>query len=565
MITKPKASKFRIRRSEPTDAPNRATAKSNVQPLRETDALFDDQDDGFGDTVFPTAGKAAQNTAEAKASEAKTGEVTSAREVTTEKQVEEIRREGLTGRQLRTARRVAQRNGIDATSDFEAVLLLRRKGIDPFQRANMLELVVADSGDHVPARADGGRLPQTTRPGATPAKPMPSLETISEEQRLRDIQRIQADLARRRRRRSILLAARLAFFIGLPTFLAGFYYYRIATPFYAAKAAFVINKANSGGGGGSPLASFFSGTSFASSQDSINAQDYLMSRSAFDKLNREHGFRKLMSGPNIDPMQRISPKASNDAAYHVYQRDVKVGYDPNEGVVRLEVSTPNPQKSVEFATALISYAQQQVDGMTKQMRDDQMKGAQQSYNDAEAKLQAANKRVLDLQRKFNVMSGDAEASMIASRITALNTQLDQDQLNLMQMQSAPNPSQGRIAPLKQRIADTERQVKLLRSRLTKNDGSGESLAMIQGQLAEAKANVQTRQMMLSQALQALESARVTANEQTRYFSVGVQPVAPDTPSYPRAFEDTIVAFLIFCGLYLMLSMTASILREQVSA
>jgi capsular polysaccharide transport system permease protein len=30
-------------------------------------------------------------------------------------------------------------------------------------------------------------------------------------------------------------------------------------------------------------------------------------------------------------------------------------------------------------------------------------------------------------------------------------------------------------------------------------------------------------------------------------------------------ENTLLAFLIFSGIYLMLSMTASILREQVSA
>ena len=36
---------------------------------------------------------------------------------------------------------------------------------------------------------------------------------------------------------------------------------------------------------------------------------------------------------------------------------------------------------------------------------------------------------------------------------------------------------------------------------------------------------------------------------------------PDAPSYPRAFEDTLLAFLIFSGIYLMVSLTASILRE----
>ena len=51
----------------------------------------------------------------------------------------------------------------------------------------------------------------------------------------------------------------------------------------------------------------------------------------------------------------------------------------------------------------------------------------------------------------------------------------------------------------------------------------------------------------------------------RYLTVSVRPVASQDPSYPRAFENTILAFLIFAGIYLMISLTASILREQVSS
>jgi len=36
-------------------------------------------------------------------------------------------------------------------------------------------------------------------------------------------------------------------------------------------------------------------------------------------------------------------------------------------------------------------------------------------------------------------------------------------------------------------------------------------------------------------------------------------------AYPRSFENTLLAFLVFSGIYLLISMAASILREQVSA
>ena len=72
-------------------------------------------------------------------------------------------------------------------------------------------------------------------------------------------------------------------------------------------------------------------------------------------------------------------------------------------------------------------------------------------------------------------------------------------------------------------------------------------------------------LLMASALQAMETARVEANRQTRYLSIAVNPVRPDAAAYPRAFENTLVALLIFTGIYLMISMTIAILREQVTA
>ena len=255
----------------------------------------------------------------------------------------------------------------------------------------------------------------------------------------------------------------------------------------------------------------------------------------------------------------------NEAAYSLYQRNVKIGYDPTEGVVKMEVIAPTPQESAEFSRALISYAEQQVDQMTQRLREDQMTGARQSYDDAETKLTAAQSKVVDLQEKFKVLSSDVEVSLVTSQIQGLNSELTKDKLSLEEMLANARPNPARVDPLKRRIASIESEITKLRSRLTQDGTSGVSLARVQSDLLGAQADVQTRQMMLAQALQALETARIEANRQVRYLSLSVSPVAPDKPTYPRSFENTLVAFLIFAGLYLMVSMTASILREQVSA
>ena len=92
-----------------------------------------------------------------------------------------------------------------------------------------------------------------------------------------------------------------------------------------------------------------------------------------------------------------------------------------------------------------------------------------------------------------------------------------------------------------------------------------SLAQLSVRIQMAQADLATRDLMLQSALQQVEQTRMEANRQVRYLTISVQPVASEEASYPRKFEDTILAFLIFSGIYLLFSLTASILREQVSS
>ena len=569
MTTTPKAQKYRIRRESPvladgktppktaaTDAAEQPKAPVTPENTKADDpaAIFEPQDDGFGDEKYPTA--------------ATGSDVIAAGELTFEEEIARVRAEGLTGRQLRLARRMAQKHGIQATSDFEAVLLLRRRGIDPFDRSNIVALVkphdIEETTSRALARTDGVgadtrvQLPQTTTPGQ-----VPSTEVNASDHRAAQILKIQRDIAKRRRGKLGFLAARLMFFVFLPTIVAGYYYYAIATPMYATKAAFVIQKAE--GMGNSGLGSLFSGTQLATNQDSVTVQSYMQSRDAMLRLNKDLGFKKVFENPNIDALQRLPENASDEQAYRLYEKNVKIGYDPSEGIVKMEVVAPNPQISQKFSEALISYAEQQVDQLTSRLRGDQMKGARESYEDAEAKVFAAQAKVQKLQEKVGILDPISENSMVMAQVSSFETELQRKNLELGQLLDNASPNQARVDGVKGDIARLKTTIENLRNQLTQAKGSNESLAAVTGQLQIAQGELQTRQMLLSAAAQQMETARIEANKQVRYLEMGVRPVAPDEPTYPRAFENTLLAFLIFSGIYLMLSLTASILREQVSS
>lgn len=575
MTTTPKARKFRIRRSDtPQPTLDHAPAampqarRVAAQPIAPEDLLAAPAtpEDGFGDLALPGSAAAERQARATPASGGEAGQGQAAEGPATPQELAAIRAEGLSGRHLRMARRNAQKHGLAPTSDFDAVRLLRARGIDPFAQAGALDMIVEETrGPAAPiAAATVANLPATTRPAQPPAPPAPP-RPLSADQRAAEIMKVQRDIARRRRKRLALMASRLAVFVLLPTLLVAYYFYLVATPLYATNTEFVIQKAESSAGSTGGLGGLLGGSSFATIQESIVVQSYLESREAMLRLDEELGFREHFSAPDIDPLVRLAPEASVEDVYATYRNQLTIGYDPTEGVIKMEMLATDPATSQAFSEALIRYAEERVDQMSQRLREDQMAGARESYEEAETRVAEAQARVLALQERRGVLSAEAEVSTIFQQISTFELELQQERLRLAEILAAARPNSTRVQIAENNIARLETLLAELRGGLTETQTGDASLARIQSELLIAQADLETRQMMLAQALQNQESARIEANRQSLYLSMGVFPVQPDRAAYPRAFENTILAFLVFAGIYLMVTMTITILREQVSS
>ena len=382
-----------------------------------------------------------------------------------ESELDIIRQEGLTARQLRMAMRVAQKHGIRAGSAYEAVLALRKIGVDPFSRATMLELVRNEEAE------DTSRA-LTTAPQTAPAKADDTVSAAQERmakiaaERERELQKMQREIVKRRRKRLLLLGARILAFVTFPTFLATYYFYMIATPMYATEAEFVIQQADSGPSMAGDLSSMLpsaAGMGLGGQQEAASVQSFLQSRGAMLRLNEEEGFRAHFSQPDLDIWRKLPPDASNDDAFKTYGRHVRISYDPTEGVVRMEVIAATPEDSERFASALLTYAEEHVDMMTQRLRDSQMREARQSLEEAQAALIIARQDIVALQEQSSVLSGEVEVQLISQQIVALETELTQTQLSLQEMRTNARPNPARLRPLERRAEALQQQITGLRN------------------------------------------------------------------------------------------------------
>ncbi|WP_425342876.1 capsule biosynthesis protein [Sagittula salina] len=515
---------------------------------------------GPGTEGMPQAGQQPPDAPHATqhAGVARSGQVASAAQAAGETDLEAIRQEGLTGRQLRMARRVAQKHGLEPTSDLDAVRLLRVRGIDPFQRSNMLELVKPATTEIAPdARV---QLPQTVQV----EKPkLPSTDTMSPaERRAVEIARIQKELASRRRKKTLLLMARLAVFVLLPTFVMGYYYYNVATPMYSTKSEFLILKND---GAGAAVPSLLRGSAFDTAQDAIATQSYLQSKEVMMRLDTDEGFKSHFQAPLIDPIQRLDGDASAEDAYKLYKKNVQISFDPTEGVIRMEVTAAEPQTAAQFSRALIGYAEERIDNLTARKRNDSVRAAEMNLEKAENDRRAAQEKLVRMQQEGNIVDPEGRIGALRAQINTRELELQEKKLQVQALLDNPRPNRAKVDGTQGDIGRLEDLLDTLNAEMTQATTGEQSLAEMAVQLKLAEADLATRDLMLQSALERLESARREADNQARYMTTSVIPVASEDPSYPRKFENTILAFLIFSGIYLMLSLTASILREQVAS
>lgn len=242
---------------------------------------------------------------------------------------------------------------------------------------------------------------------------------------------------------------------------------------------------------------------------------------------------------------------------------VKIGFDPTEGVIRLEVIAADPSISENFNNTLITYAEERVDNLSQRKRENQVADARRLYQEAIDDREKVQEDLVKLQQS-TLLDPEAYAASLLSQITTLEAELLDKELELQALLDNARPNASRVSGAQSDIKRLKVAIEEIEERMKAPLDSGMSLAELVARIQIATADLATRDLMLQGSLEQLRMAETEATSQSRYLSRAGNPVAPQDATYPRAFENTLLAFAIFAGIYLMISITASILREQLA-
>ena len=223
-----------------------------------------------------------------------------------------------------------------------------------------------------------------------------------------------------------------------------------------------------------------------------------------------------------------------------------------------------PETTFPFENATLP-VEERVNDLSQQKRGDQMRDALESFETAQIERRKAQEALVELQQKGAILDPEGVIAGLRAQINNVELQLQEKQLQLAALLDNTRPNQAKVEGVRADIGRLENLLKDLNARMVDASQGENSLASLSVRIQMAQADLATRDMMLQSALQQVEQTRMEANRQVRYLTIPVRPVPSEEATYPRKFENTILAFLIFSGIYLLISLTASILREQVAS
>ena len=347
--------------------------------------------------------------------------------------------------------------------------------------------------------------------------------------------------------RRLLRRTPLLLLVVLPTLLATYYFFAVATPQYVSEARFVVRGPTNPQPG--VLGSLLQSTGVGRAQDDTFAvHDYVLSRDALEELGQTVDVRALFARPEADLLSRFPWPYAGDTFEHLYKHylnQVAVSFDSTTGVTKITAKAFRPEDAHTVATALIAAAESLVNRMNTRQRENTMRDARRDVALSEQRVEGVAARIAGFRNRESVIDPDKQSVAMLQGITELQRMVVQANTQIAEL-TRSSPRSPLIPTAQRRVAALEAQIEEARAKVTGADGSLVP-KMTEFDLLALQREFATK--ALASATTSLEVARVNADRQQVYLDQIVKPNEADYAAYPKRFASVGIVFASCFGLY----------------
>jgi capsular polysaccharide transport system permease protein len=352
--------------------------------------------------------------------------------------------------------------------------------------------------------------------------------------------------------------------VGLPTLVAGTYYFAVASDLYLSEAKFIVRSPKPVQASG--LGALLQSAGLTRAADDTSAvQDFVMSRDAVRKLELKNDLRTVFSRPEGDFVTRFPGvlfwRRDFEALFARYERFVSVETDTTTGVTALHVKAYRPEDAHMLASALLAYSEQLINELNDRARRDALETARREVDGAEqriAQIQGALTSYRVKQKMLDPKSASTSVLELIGQMTAAQTNA-RAQLGEL-LNNSPNSPQ--VPLVKTRIASLD---KLIAEERAKLSGETDSVVATLTEYERLTLQRELAEKALASAFTSLEAARIEAQRQQLYLETIAQPNMADYPLYPKRLVSFITVVASCCLAYGIAWLLVANVREHTKA
>lgn len=328
----------------------------------------------------------------------------------------------------------------------------------------------------------------------------------------------------------------------LPTLVAAFYLFVIASDQYQSETHFLVRTAEPQRPQASGLSQILAGAGGggSSTPEAMSVADYLTSHDVVESLKRDYGLVQRYQRPEIDVFSRLPATPTDEKLLRYYRARAKVEVDSRTGITSVRVRAFTAKDAYDLTRALMELGDRRINSLNRQAYQDQVSRQEAQLSGAEEELNRAQRAISAFRESRRDIdptgTGEAQTTLIAT-LTANLAALRAQMTSVGQTISRDSPQYVALA---RQVRAMEAQIANQQARLA---GRGSTIAS-----GVANYNdLQLRQQFAAKRYEAVATALDRAREQTvakqLYLVRVVNPNMPGKAEYPQRFRILATLFL----------------------
>lgn len=348
----------------------------------------------------------------------------------------------------------------------------------------------------------------------------------------------------------------------IPTILSMLYFGIFASDVYISESRFVVKAPKQAASDGVGL--LLQSAGFNNANEEVYAtNDYIISRSALQQLNKDGAVTAAYTAPGISIFDRFNPLGLDDSfekLFKYYTNRVQVTSDSRSAISTLVVRAYSSQDALKLNSRLLELAEDMVNRLNTRGREDLIKYAQAEVDAAKQQARTASLALAAYRNKQGVVDPQQQAAIQLQMVSKLQDELITVKSQLIQLR-AFTPENPQIPVLEKRARILSEEIYEQTGRVA-GDNRSLAAAAVEYQRLQLENGFAERQ--LAGAMASLQEARNEARRKQVYVERIVNPNRPDSALEPRRLRGILATFVIGLIAWGILSLLLVGVREHQS-